>query len=75
MIQRMHNFPVGSAMRAAIVLIAAVAAHAGAWSMISQHLGLSSALASVLIAIVVVRHLGWISGAYVLLRRRRASHQ
>ena len=72
MTRRIHNLPVGSPVLIAVVLVAAVAAHAGAWYFISQHLGLSGALASVLIAIAVVKHLGWISGAYAVLRRRRA---
>lgn len=60
-------------MLVAVVLVAAVAAHAAAWHFISHHLGLSGVVASVLIAIAVVKHLGWISGAYALLRRRRAA--
>ena len=60
-------------MLVAAVLFVAVAAHAGAWYFISQHLGLSGGLALALIAIAVVKHLGWIGGACALLRRRRAS--
>ena len=72
MTSRMHGLPVGSPVLVAVVLVAAVAAHAGAGYFISQHLGLSSALASVLIAIAVLKHFGWISAAYALLRRRPA---
>ena len=71
MSRRMHDLPIGTAALVA-VLIAAIAAHAGAWYFISHHLGLSGALASALIAIAVLKHLGWISAAYALLRRRRA---
>lgn len=73
MIHRIHDLPVSSAVLVVVVLAAAIAAHAGAWYLISQHLGISGALASVLIGIVVLKHLGWIGGAYTLLRRRRAS--
>jgi len=73
MIRRIHDLPVGSAVLVAVVAVAAIAAHAGAWYLISRHLGLSGALASALIVIAVVKHLGWISGAYALLRRRYAS--
>lgn len=73
MTRRIHGLPVGSAVLVVVVLVAAIAAHAGVWYLISQHLGLSSAIASVLIAIAVLKHLGWIGGAYALLRRRRAS--
>ena len=74
MSRRMHGLPaVGSPMLVALVLIAAIAAHLGAWHLMSRHWGLSGALAATLIAIAVVKHLGWISGAYALLRRRRAS--
>ncbi|MGH7107872.1 MAG: hypothetical protein ACREFT_15355 [Acetobacteraceae bacterium] len=59
-------------MLVAIVLVAAVAAHAGVWYFISHHLGLSGMLASVLIAIAVAKHLVWTSGAYALLRKRRS---
>jgi hypothetical protein len=55
------------------VVVAAIAAHAGVWYLISRHLGLSGALASALIAIAVLNHLGWISGVYALLRRRHGS--
>ena len=72
MIRRIHGVPVGASVLVAAVLVA-VAAHAGAWYFISRHLGLSGGLASVLIAIAVAKHLGGISGAYALLRRRRAS--
>ncbi|MHB8812961.1 MAG: hypothetical protein ACYDAE_06805 [Steroidobacteraceae bacterium] len=60
-------------MLVAVVIVAAIAAHAGAWYLISRHLGLSGALASRLIAIAVLKHLGGIGGAYALLRRRHAS--
>lgn len=72
MIHRIHRFPVGAPVLVALVLVAAVAAHAGAWYFISHHPGVSGALASALIAIAVVKHLGWIGGGYALLRRRRA---
>ena len=60
-------------MLVAVLLVVAVAAHAGTWYFVSHHLGLSGALASALIAIAVVKHLGWIGGAYALLRKRRAA--
>ena len=72
MIRRIHGVPVGASVLVAVVLVAVVA-HAGAWYFISQHLGLSGGLALILIAIAVVKHLGWISRAYALLRRRRSS--
>lgn len=75
MMRRMHGIPVGSTALAAIVLIVAVLAHAGVWYFISQHLSLSGAVASVLIALAVLKHLGWIGGAYALLRKRRASEK
>lgn len=50
--RRLHDLPVGSGMLFAIVLVAVVAAHAGAWYFVSQHLGLAGTLATVLIAIV-----------------------
>ena len=65
------RLPVVSSLVAALVLIAAVAAHAGVWYLISWHLGVSGAVASALIGLVVVKHLGWFGGAYALLRRRR----
>ncbi len=71
MIRRLHGLL--SAALVAVVVVAAIATHAGVWYLISRHLGLSSALASALIVIAVVKHLGWISGAYALLRRRYAS--
>ena len=73
MIRRIHRLPVGAPVLVAVVLVVAVAAHAGAWYFISRHLGLSGALVSVLFAIAVVKHLGWIGGAYALLRKRRAA--
>lgn len=73
MIRRIHGLPVRASVLVAAVLVAAVAANAGTWYFITQHLGLSGGLASVLIAIAVVEHLGWISGGYALLRRRRTS--
>lgn len=73
MMRRMHGIPVGSTPLAAIVLIVAVLAHAGVWYFISQHLSLSGAIASVLIALAVLKHLGWIGGAYAFFRKRRAS--
>lgn len=73
MTRRIHNLPGGAPVLVVAVLLVAVAAHAGAWYFISRHLGLSGGLASVLIAIAVVKHLGWIGGAYALLRGRRAS--
>lgn len=54
------------------ILVAVIAIHAGAWYFMSRHLGLSGALASVLIALALLKHLGWITGGYALLRRRRA---
>lgn len=72
MIRRIHRFPAGAPVLVALVLVAAVAAHAGAWYFISHHLGLSGALVSGLIALAVVKHLGWIGGGYALFRRRRA---
>ena len=41
-------------MLVAVLLVAALAAHGGAWYFISHHLGLSGALASALIAIAVL---------------------
>ena len=41
MIRRLHDLPSGSAVLVAAVAVAAIAAHAGAWYFISQHLGLS----------------------------------
>jgi membrane protein YdbS with pleckstrin-like domain len=73
MIRRLRDLPIRSLVLVAAVLVAAVAAHAGAWYFISRHLRLSGALASILIAIVVVKHLGWIGGAYALLRKHRAA--
>ena len=52
MIRRIHDLPV---VLVAAALVGAVAAHAGAWYFISQHLGLSGGLASVLIAIASVK--------------------
>jgi hypothetical protein len=72
MMRRRPDLRVGSAALIAIP-VAAIAAHAGAWYFTAHHWGLSSALASVLMVIVVVKHLGWISGACAILRRRRAS--
>ena len=73
MTRRIHDLPFEVPVLVAVVLVAAVAAHLGAWYFISHHLGLSAALASALIAIAVLKHLGWISGAYALVRRRRAA--
>lgn len=53
MMRRIHDLPVGSTVLVVVVLVAAVAAHAGAWYFISRRLGLSDALASVLIGIAV----------------------
>lgn len=72
MMRRIHGIPVGSTVLAAIVLTVAVVAHAGLWYFMAQHLRLSGAVASVLIALAVLKHLGWIGGAYALLRKRRA---
>lgn len=72
MIRRILDLHVGSTVLVAILAVAAIAAHAGAWYFISQHLGLSGTLASVLIAIAVLKHLGWLTRAYVLLQGRRA---
>ena len=71
--RRLHDLWAASPLLAALVITLAVAAHAGVWYFISRHLGLSGAVASVLIALAAVKHLGWIGGAYALLRRRRAS--
>lgn len=59
----------------AFVLIIAVAAHAGAWYFISHHPPLSGVVASALIALAVIKHLGWLGGGLVLLKRRRAVHK
>jgi membrane protein YdbS with pleckstrin-like domain len=75
MIRRIHDLPVASPLLAALVLIIAAAAHAGVWYFISRHLGLSGALASALIALAVIKHLGWIGGAYALVKRRRAAQK
>ena len=72
MIRRIYDLPVGSSVLIAVALLAAVA-HAGAWYFVARHWGLSGALASVLIALAVLKHLGWITGACALLRRRRTS--
>lgn len=71
MIRRIHALPVRSFVLVSAALVAAIAIHAGAWYFISRHLGLSGGLASVLIALAVLEHLGWITGGYALLRRRR----
>lgn len=73
MIRRIHDLPVASPLVAAFVLIVAAAAHAGVWYLISQHPGLSGAVASALIALAVVKHLGLFGGVYALLRRGRAA--
>lgn len=72
MIRRIHALPVGSFVFVSAILVAVIAIHAGAWYFMSRHLGLSGALASVLIALALLKHLGWITGGYALLRRRRA---
>ena len=72
MIRRIRDLAVASPLLAALVLIIAAAAHGGLWYLISRHLGLSGAVASALIALAVIKHLGWFGGAYALLRRRRA---
>lgn len=75
MIRRIHDLPAVAPLVAALVLISAVAAHAGVWYLIAHHLGLSGAVASALIALAVIKHLGWIGGGFALLKRRRAPHK
>lgn len=73
MIRRAHGLPVVPSLVAAVVLVAAAAAHAGVWYLISRHLGLSGVVASALIGLAVIKHVGWFGGVYALLRRRRAA--
>lgn len=75
MIRRLRDLPVASPLLAALVLVMAAAAHGGVWYLISRHLRLSGAVASALIALAVVKHLGWFGGAYAMLRRRRAAQR
>ena len=63
MIRRIHGLPIASLVLAAIVLVVAVTGHAGVWYFISRHLGLSSAVASALMALAVIKHVRWIVGA------------
>lgn len=71
MTRRFQDLPVRGPVLVAVVSVTAVAAHAGTWYFMSQHLGLSSAIASALVALVALKHLGWISGVVALLRHRR----
>lgn len=75
MIRRLHDLPVRFPVLFAVAMIVAVAAHAGIWYAISRHLGFSGVVASVLVALAVVKHLGWIGGAFALLRRRQVSEE
>lgn len=72
MIRRAHGLRIAPSL-VALVLIAAAGMHAGVWYLISRHLGLSGAVVSALIALAVIKHLGWFGGAYALLRRRRST--
>jgi membrane protein YdbS with pleckstrin-like domain len=75
MTRRSRDLPVASTVLGAVVLVIAVAAHAGVWYFISEHLGVSGVVASVVIALAVLKHLGWIGGTYALLRRSRAPNK
>ncbi|MGH8261537.1 MAG: hypothetical protein ACREUG_17800, partial [Steroidobacteraceae bacterium] len=68
----MHEVPFRFPVLFAAAMIVAVAAHAGVWYVISRHLGFSGVVASALISLAVVKHLGWIGGAFALLRRRHS---
>lgn len=74
MTDRLRARSVGPVILAVIVVMAAVTVHTGVWYYVSRHLGLSSAVASALVALAIAKHLGWIGGAYALLRRRRTPH-
>lgn len=71
MMSRLHSLPARIPALATVALIIAVAAHAGVWYFISQHLGVSRVIASVLIVLAVIKHLGWIGGGFALLKRSR----
>lgn len=62
-------------LAAVLLLIAVAAAHAGVWYFIARHPGLSGTVASALIALAVIKHMGWLGGARALLRRRRADRK
>lgn len=70
MTPRFQDLPVRWPVLVAAAFITAVVAHLGIWYFVSQYLGLSSVIASILVALVVLKHLGWIGGAIALLRRR-----
>lgn len=59
---RLHDLSVRVLLLFAAALMVAVAPHAGVWYIISRHLGVTGAVASALIALAVVKHLGWIGG-------------
>lgn len=69
---RAHRLPIAPSL-VALVLIAAAGMHAGVWYLISRRLGLSGAVVSALIGLVVLKHLGWFGGAYALLKRGRST--
>lgn len=73
MIRRINDLRSAPPLIAAVVLIVAFIAHAGFWYLLSQHLRLSGAIASALIALAVLKHIGWLGGAYALLSGRRPS--
>lgn len=62
-------------LAAALLLIAVAAVHTGVRYFIGRHLGLSGTAASALIALAVIKHMGWLGGARALLRRRRADRK
>jgi hypothetical protein len=61
----------GSLIAAAVLLL--LLAHGMLLRLASSHLVLSGAVLSGLIALVVIKHLGWLGGAYAMLRRHRRS--
>lgn len=70
MIHRLQGLQFRFPVLFAAALIVAVAAHGAFWYVISRHLGFSGVIASALIALAVIKHLGWIGGAFALLKRR-----